>query len=216
MLGPVFIPEEIRRACVELEVRHPGARRLMLTGPMGGEGTTTVTCLFGRMLAEMNGANVVIVDANVRSPGVHEKFSMPLEDGLRDWEPNSPERTVHPCPGCGHLSVMPAGNSNGRSLHTLAQSGQLDQLAAWLTDAFSFVLWDTPPLNLYPEGRFLLRHVDGVLVVVEGDRTTRESLAELCGLVADNGTLLGVIMNRTGRYSIGARPAGNGVQRWRS
>jgi Mrp family chromosome partitioning ATPase len=180
----------------------------MLTGPVGGEGITTVACLFGRELSEMRGGSVVIVDANLRAPGVHRRFSIDLDNGLRDWEPESAERTVHPSAERRQLSVMTAGSNNGRSLYTLQHSGRLDQLVAQLRRDFSFVLWDTPPLNLYSDGKVLLPHVDGVLVVVEGDSTRLDALAKLYEeLAGGSAPVLGAIINRSGRY-YGPRPAG--------
>ena len=193
--------DEIRRACIDLEMRHPSVRSLMLTGPVGGEGITTVTCLFGRELSEIREASVVIVDANLRAPGVHRRFSIDLDNGLRDWKPEAVERTVHSTAECRQLSVMPAGSNNGRSLHTLQHSGRLGQLVAQLRRDFSFVLWDTPPLNLYPDGKLLLPHVDGVLVVVEGDGTRLDALEELYEELSGGGApVLGAIINRSGRY----------------
>lgn len=198
-----FITEEIRRACVELEMRHPGARSLMITAPVGGEGTTTITDLYGRALAEMNSASVVIVDANLRAPALHQRFSIAITDGLRDWEPESTKLLVHPIPACPRLSVMPAGSDNGRSIHMLQHSGRLDRLATRLKQDFDYVLWDTPSLSLYPDGRFLLRHVDGVIVVVEGDATPLDSLSDLYAVLAESGApLLGAIMNHSDRYSL--------------
>lgn len=207
MHPPEFIADEIRRACLELKVRYPGARSLMLTGPVGGEGTTTVACLCGRVLAETNAAKVVVVDANLRSPGVHRVFSISLNDGLRDWEPESPELTTHRSADFEQLSIIPAGSDNGRSLHMLEHSGRLGQLAARLRQEFTYVIWDSPPLNLYPDGRFLLPYIDGVLVVVEGDGTRLDMLTELCEqLMTGTTPVLGVIMNRAGRYSLSPRP----------
>jgi Mrp family chromosome partitioning ATPase len=202
-----FITDEIRRACSDLEIRHPGVRSLMLTGPVGGEGTTTITCLYGRELSEMSGASVVIVDANLRTPGVHRNFSIDVNNGLRDWEPGLTDRTVHPTAE-SRLSVMPAGSNNRRSLRTLQQSGRLQQLAAQLKQDFSFVLWDTPPVTLYSDAKVLLPYVDGVLVVVEGDGTSFDALEQLCEeLAAGTAPVLGAIINRSGRY-YGSRPTG--------
>jgi len=202
-----FITDEIRRACVELEMRHPGARNLLLTAPVGGEGTTTVACLYARALAEMNDATVVIVDANLRSPNLHEKFGIEMDGGVRDWEAETPRSAIHSVAGCKNLSVMPAGANNGRSLHMLQHSGRLDRLAAYLKQDFSYVLWDTPSLIHNPDGRFLLRHVDGVIVIVEEDGTPLDALSELYAVLANSETpLLGAIMNHCERYTLTPRP----------
>jgi Mrp family chromosome partitioning ATPase len=97
---------------------------------------------------------------------------------------------------------LPAGKDNGCSLQTLAHSGRLQQLDDWLRHKYRFVLWDTPSLIRYAEGRFLLGHVDGVVVVVEADKTARDLLVQLRELLAGHSELFGVIMNRTGRYSL--------------
>jgi Mrp family chromosome partitioning ATPase len=209
-----FITDEIRRACVELEMRHPGARNLLITAPVGGEGTTTIACLYARALAEMNDASVVIVDANLRSPSLHEKFGIAMDGGLRDWEPETTGSKVHSVADCKNLSVMSAGGNNGRSLHMLQHSGRLDRLAASLKQDFSYVLWDTPSLIRYPDGRFLLRHVDGVVVIVEEDGTPLDALSELYGVLANSETpLLGAIMNRCERYTLTPRPIASRTQR---
>ena len=65
MPEPEVLRDTMLRACVELELRHPQARSLMVTGPVGGEGTTTVALLLARLLAETNDVSVVLVDANL-------------------------------------------------------------------------------------------------------------------------------------------------------
>jgi Mrp family chromosome partitioning ATPase len=97
---------------------------------------------------------------------------------------------------------LPVGKNNAHSIQSLSHIGRLQQLGDWLRQNYRFVLWDTPSLLRYPEGRFLLRHVDGVIVVVEADKTARDLLIQLRELLVGNSELLGVIMNRTGRYSL--------------
>ena len=203
MQRPEHMADEMRRACVELEMRHPEARHILLTGVAGREGTSTVACLLAEALAEMLGSRVVIVDANLRTPALHTLLSVPQEDGLRDWEPDATDKTVHQAPALGQLFVMPCGSDNGRTLLTLQHSGRLDKLAETLGRAYDYVIWDVPPLTIHADGRFLLRHVDGVLVVAEGDRTLLEPLTDLYGMLATANTpILGAIMNRSNRYAL--------------
>jgi Mrp family chromosome partitioning ATPase len=161
----------------------------------------------------MSDASVLIVDANFLAPAVHQKYSVSPENGLRDWEPAGSKCVIHAIAAHPRLSVITAGSANGRSLHTLQRNGFLERLAAQLRQDFRYVLWDTAPLIPYPDGRYLLRHVDGVVVVVESDGTTIESLAEFNSVLAESSAqILGVIMNRLGRYAIGARPSASRLQ----
>ena len=59
MRRPESITAGIRRACLELEMRHPEAPSLRLPGPVGGEGTTTVTCRSRQTPAGTTGAGLV-------------------------------------------------------------------------------------------------------------------------------------------------------------
>ena len=138
---------------------------------------------------------------------MHRRLAVPSEPGLRDWEPSLPDRGVHSVSECRHLSILPAGKDNGRSLQSLSHTGCLRQLGDWLRQNYRFILWDTPSLIRYAEGRFLLRYVDGVVVVVEADKTARDLLVQLRELLAGQSELLGVIINRTDRYSLFGRGA---------
>ena len=208
MSAPDIVLDEMRRTCLELEVHHPGLRSLMFTAPMGGEGTTTVASLYARVLAAVSDAKVVLVDANLDAPGVHARFGVGMEPGLRDWDPENPERGLVAWRDDPRVSVLPAGRGTA-TLYSLQASGRLNRLAAQLRQGFAYVLWDVPPMNLHPEARLLLAHVDGVLAVVESDATKLEALVEFGGVVTRSGApLLGAIMNRSGRYSFDSRPPG--------
>jgi polysaccharide biosynthesis transport protein len=204
-MHPEYIFDEVRRACLELRARHPKAKSLLVTAPVGGEGTTTIACLFGKVMAEMNGASVAIVDANLRAPSVHRKFSIPIEHGLRDWDPAKPNGALRRSPW-DRLLVMSAGAGSEPSIHHLHQSGRLEALVERLKQEVGYVIWDTPPMNLYPDAGFLLPYVDGVLIVVEADATRVDGVAELQEQLAFvNASVLGVIINRSGRYFLNER-----------
>lgn len=210
------VTDEVRRLCTDLRMRHPAAKRVMLVSAAGGEGTTTVASLYSVALAENGDAQVLLIDANTRSPGVHRRFDIPLEFGLRDCEASvNPVIHIRPS-GWNQLSLVTAGSENRRSLHALQRSGRLHRLAAQLAADFEFVVWDAPPFNIYPDAGFLAPFIDGAVIVVEADRSRIEDLADLRRrLDYLEVPMLGAVLNRTGRY-FGARrarrwPARNGL-----
>ncbi|HEY1261613.1 MAG TPA: hypothetical protein VGF34_20375 [Stellaceae bacterium] len=155
--------------------------------------------------AETAGGNVLLIDANIRSPSVHRRFGIPLELGLRDCEASAKPLIHIRASGWHGLSLVTAGSDNRRSLHALQRSGQLDTLAAQLATDFQFVLWDAPPFNVYPDAGFLAPFVDGVVIVIESDRTRIEEVAELRRrLDYLDIAVLGAVLNRSRRY-FGAR-----------
>lgn len=193
--------DEVRRLCIDLRAGHPAAKRIMLVSPVGGEGTTTIASLYGMALAEAAGVNVLLIDANIRSPGVHHRFGISLEMGLRDCEASAnPVIEIRPS-GWSGLSLVTAGSENRRSLQALQRSGQLKALSAQLAADFEFVVWDAPPFNVFPDAGFLSPFVDGAVVVVEADRTKIEDLIELRRRLGHlDVPVLGAVLNRTGRY----------------
>jgi succinoglycan biosynthesis transport protein ExoP len=204
--APEYVANDFQRVCLQLRLRHPEARSLILTSPRGREGTTTVASLCAAALADIVGGRVVLVDANLRAPAMHRRFGLNGSAGLRTWDPARPADGIHPG-ARERLWVMPAGTGQDGSLHAMHRSGRLETLARRLREDFAFVVWDTPPINAYPDARFLLPHADGVLVVVEADITPLDELATLYEQVEPIGCpLLGVILNRTGRFFGGARP----------
>jgi Mrp family chromosome partitioning ATPase len=208
---PDEVANEFQRVCLQLRLVHPDAHSLIVTAPCGREGTSTVAVLCATALTEIVGGTVVLVDANLRAPTLHRRFGLTGAAGLRGWDPTRPAEGIHATPR-DRLSVLPAGRGSddagaGGSLHALHRSGRLAALAQRLREEFSFVVWDTPAINTFPDARFLLPHADGVLVVAEADMTPLGELATLCEQTAPVGCpVLGVILNRTGRFWAGARP----------
>jgi Mrp family chromosome partitioning ATPase len=202
---PAYVANEIQRVCLQLRLTHPDTHCLVVTAPRGREGASTVASLCAAALAEIAGGTVLLVDANLHAPTLHRHYGLNGAKGLRNWDPERPAEGIHPA-AHDRLSVMPAGTGTDKSLHAMYRSGRLAALATRLRADFAFVVWDTPPINVFPDARFLLPHADGVLVVAEADITPLADLATLCEQVGPSGCpLVGVILNRTGRFIGGAR-----------
>jgi Mrp family chromosome partitioning ATPase len=142
----------------------------------------------------------LVVDACLQSPAQHRLLGVPGESGLHDWsgEGAPPYRQV---PKSEQLWLLPAGAGSTGTDHWLRRTAQLDKLGPRVRGDFDFVLWDTAALGREPDGLLLAPHVDGVLVVVESDRTLKERLRDLRErLDAVHLPVLGAIMNRCGRY----------------
>ena len=194
------VADEFRRLGSELQMAFGSAPSLLVTGPSGGEGTTTVAVQLVAALAENSKSKVLLVDGNVRNPMVHQFFGLSISPGVADWDGVSapPCRRSSETP---NLFVLTAGSAEGKAAPWVEQGKSLGELVKQIRDNFDFIVWDAPPLGRYPDALVLATVVDGVLAVVEADRTTADELTQVREQLARVGArLLGAVVNRHGRF----------------
>lgn len=199
--GPQLAPvlaEEFRRLCGELQIAFAFAKSVLITAPVGGEGTTTIAVNLARALAENQQQRVLLVDANGRAPALHRLFGLEPAGGVRDWDGQSRPlyKSTHVAP---NLFVLTAGIGDETVLGE--QPAKLRLLAKQVREKFDFVVWDSPPITRNSDAFILATVVDGVLVVVEADRTRIDTLEFVREqLTRVDAKLLGAVMNRKGRF----------------
>jgi Mrp family chromosome partitioning ATPase len=108
---------------------------------------------------------VLLVDADLRRPSLHEMFRLPstrgLSEGLRANDVcELPLFEVAP-----GLVVLPAGRPDADPVGGLT-SGRIGRVLAEAAGDFDWVLIDTPPLGLVPDAALLGSLADSVLLVV--------------------------------------------------
>ncbi len=198
--------DEMHRLCAEIASRSPAPRSLLLTSPAGGEGTTTVAVFLGLALAMMNEQPTVIIDADFHNPDLHVALGADAGRGLSDWIADQPP----PYRRSGldpNLSFLGAGTTHRDTAFLVSRHRILGSLHGIARRDFEYIVWNTPPVAAYPDARTLASFVDGIIVVVETDRTRKDHLKYLKDQLAEaEAPILGAVMNRSGRYMIrGAR-----------
>ena len=72
-----------------------------------------------------------------------------------------------------------------------------DERVAALRDRYAYVLIDSPPLSAVSDALVLSELVDGVVLVVDQQRTPREMIRESCQKLASvDAKVFGVVLNR--------------------
>jgi non-specific protein-tyrosine kinase len=138
---------------------------------------------------------VVLVDADPRHPELHRRFGVHLEPGLttllagRSELADALAATSNPA-----LRVLPAGPATPH-LPAALQSEPLTRLLAELRGHADLVLVEAPP-DLHPELlQAAARGVDGVVAVLDLNRTTSAALRELRDrLRAAEAPVLGLVL----------------------
>ncbi|WP_250037158.1 polysaccharide biosynthesis tyrosine autokinase [Paractinoplanes maris] len=173
----------------------PQGTALMLTAANPKEGTTAVACGLAIAMAE-TGARVLLVDANLRSPGVGRYLAMEGGPGLADvLAGNARVSDVLRDPLDGRLTVLPPGDRRSDPGQVLA-SPRLAATVRELTSRFDIVLIDAPPLQGVADAAVLGKVTDGALLVVRANRTRTADVQRSTDLLERVGTrLVGAVLN---------------------
>jgi capsular exopolysaccharide synthesis family protein len=175
------------------------AKALVITSATSGEGKTTVTTNLAIALAEIN-RRVVVIDADMRIPRLHQIFDLPNALGLTDFlhdrraiDEYADEELVNRT-NIPNVFVMTAGPARS-NLSRLLYSQRMSELLARLRGSFDAILLDSPPVMSVPDARILARAADGVVLVVRARQTYRASAsAAVRRFERDGSPLLGTIL----------------------
>jgi polysaccharide biosynthesis transport protein len=177
---------------------HPHSMVITSSRPM--EGKTTVVSNLGIALADI-GANVLLIDGDLRRPRLHKVFDQVNSWGLSDMlrEKNAVEelplealvkRTAVP-----RLHLLPSGTCTD-NIFGLLWSGRMGRLLPRFREAFDYVLVDAPPCLEFADARIMARHAEKLLLVVRADYTDRQTAqAAAQRLFMDGIPVMGVIFN---------------------
>ncbi|WP_438434868.1 CpsD/CapB family tyrosine-protein kinase [Gorillibacterium sp. sgz500922] len=183
------------RANIRLLFESQKKKSLLVTSPEGGEGKTTLVMNLASSMA-VKGSKVLVVDANVRRPGITKLLGMERQPGLSDVLSGRKELkdTVHPTE-IGELDVMPAG-TYGFGANDLLDDGVLTGIMDTLGSHYDMVLIDAPSVLEAFEVKSLAHCSDAVLLVLEQGRTKEDAaLNAKMTLEFAGATLLGTVLN---------------------
>lgn len=199
---PSLAAEAYRAALTSVLFSSTNGRRpkvVVISSASPGEGKTTVACNLAITMAEIR-QRVLIIDADLRRPHVHDVFSISNEHGLRDLLLDR-SGTVDigrsfvretSIPG---LSVLTSGPPISSAANLLYSASLLELIERFRLE-FDAIVIDTPPMLQMPDARVVGRLADAVIMVIRAGKTTRaEALAAKRRFVDDGTPVLGTILN---------------------
>lgn len=196
--------EKIRQLRTQALLLSPGGRlkTLLVTSPQPGDGKTVVTANLGVALADGE-SHIVLVDADLRNPALHEWFDQPNLDGLADLLEADEGRLEKIAPQLLRdtrvpgLSLLTAGNMP-QDPSLLLTSPNFIALLELLSDQFDLVLLDSPPVLSAPDTTILAGLVEGALFVLSPNTTSRMAARQAIENLnsRDNIHVIGVALNR--------------------
>lgn len=155
---------------VEKEVRT-----LLITSPNPREGKTTMTVNLAIALAQ-GGKRVVVVDTDLRRPRLHRIFDTENRAGASTvLIGESALDDVILRTSVEGLSIVTSGPIPPNPSELLHAGGFTEMLDA-LSDRFDVVICDSPPVNFVTDASVIAAQVDGAVLVVHANKTTRDEL----------------------------------------
>lgn len=175
---------------------------IQFMGSRQGEGTSTIVREFARAVALKLDKLVLLLDLYRHSPNLRLFFEAePEHYDLNDIiEKNIPIDKALVQIQDSKLYVSPLFQQTTLTPHML-DAPQTNGLWKSLRDRFDFILIDSPPATLSADGFSMVRRADGVVLVVEAEKTKWPVAAAMRDRVTQHGgNVLGVVFNRRKYY----------------
>jgi polysaccharide biosynthesis transport protein len=172
-------------------------RVIAVTSSQPLEGKTTTAANLGMALA-LGGSRVLLIDADMRRPGLHKTIGVANTTGLSHLLVGQArirevvQRTIEP-----NLFVISAGRTPPNPSELLASERMSHLIANLAHGPFDWVVIDTPPVLAVTDAVIIAQKVEGVVFVV-GSEMTRRVHAERALATLSTGKVrgIGVVLNR--------------------
>ena len=181
-LVPHFFPNSrlaesyrsIRTALLLSSADHP-VKTIAITSALPGEGKTVSVANLAVTLAQ-SGKTVLVVDADLRRPRQHRLFKVKNTYGLTTYLTDSVEiKDVVKPTEIPNLFLVNAGPIPPNPAELLG-SEKMTRFIRMMTEECDYILFDLPPMLEISDALVLGSRVDGMVLVVHGDKTSREAL----------------------------------------
>ena len=162
--------------------------------PQEGKTTTSINCAI--VLAQ-KGVRVLLIDADLRRPGVHKTLGMGPRSGLSNVLTGSAtlQQTITRSPLVPSLFVLPSGTPPPNPAELLASSNMKDVLVE-LRDQYDHIVIDTPPTLSVTDAVVLSTKADAVVLVIRSGVTTKGALRRSRDILMQvNAKVTGVLLN---------------------
>ncbi len=168
---------------------------LAFTSSLKGEGKTTTAANLGITLAQL-GNKTLLVDADMRSPRIHNLFQVEKDPGLSNYIGGeiSYENVIQPS-GINNLYIVSSGPIPPNPSELL-NSIKLDAFIEEVKNHYDFVLFDTPPIIAVTDAAVLSSKVHGIFMIIQGGKTSKRTFIRAKMLLEKvNAHIFGAIMN---------------------
>ena len=199
--GPSQQAEAYRhlRTSILLSTAGRAPKTLLVTSSVPAEGKTTTVVNTAAVLAQ-TGAQVLVIDADMRRPRLHHVFGLNNNDGLSailssDMTEADVLSKINKFRD-SNIYLLSSGAIPPNPAELLG-SAQMKRLLDIVGQTFNYIVIDSPPIASFTDGVLISSLVDGVLLVVHGGKTSRQVVKRTRQMLHEIGAkIIGVVLNK--------------------
>ncbi len=169
-------------------------KRLLVTSALPKEGKSFVAANLAQVLVRQHGRRALLIDADLRNPGMHRHLGAPPSPGLAEYLLGECDEFAALQRGpMENLFFMPAGRSVP-SAPELLSNGRLKLFLQRVEPLFDWIILDSSPVIPVSDATLIASFCDGVVMVVRSN-VTPSDLARRAREEFPDKLLLGVVLN---------------------
>jgi protein-tyrosine kinase len=169
-------------------------KTVMITSALPQDGKTLTVVNLALTLSESYARRVLVIDADLRWPGLHAVLNVPndrgLSEALRDGQHELPFTEIS-----SHLSALTAGKPGSTPLAGLTSS-RMGEIVETCAARFDWVLIDTSPVGVIPDAQVLARLVGAVVLVIGAGSTPAAAVERAIAELGGPDSIIGTVLNR--------------------
>jgi len=169
---------------------------IMVTSSQAGEGKSMTAINLAVTIAQEIDHTVLLVDADLRRSSIHTYLGIKPKAGLSDFLESRAELSdIMIKTGIGKLVLLPAGNPP-KNPSELISSERMRILIRELKFRYRdrYIIIDSSPLLMTADALSLCEYADGIIFVVQADRTTMKAATQAAALLKGH-NVLGTVFN---------------------
>jgi protein-tyrosine kinase len=175
-------------------------KSVLVTSALPREGKSFTSANLAQVLARQQGRRVLLIDADLRGPQLHEMLGTAAWPGLSDYlQGKDNELAIMQRGPLENLFFIPSGTGI-QDPAGLVSNGRLKMLLERVEPLFDWIILDSPPAIPVSDASVLAKACDGVLLVVRSNSTPSD-LARKARQEFPDESLVGVVLNGAGDES---------------
>jgi protein-tyrosine kinase len=188
---------KIIRTQIMNTLKENGGNTILVASANPGEGRTIIAANLAIALSQQTDGTVLLVDSDLRKPSIHTLFELDARQGLSEYLRNKAAlEDILINPGISRLVILPGGKPSANSSELLG-APRMQLLIKEMKERYPdrFIIFDSSPILTSADPLVLARYIDGIIMVVEAEKTKKNDIVRMTELLKDR-PILGTIFNK--------------------